>query len=473
MRCDRCGAEISFPELHGPNLCTPIEEPAPESPKPMSLAEIVAAFENAKNADEVFALLKDTDAPADPIDQQLIRYKLKPVFEHWKITVGAIDQWFKVKDAERVETEIQFPHHPPHPHPVNGAELIADLEAYIARFVDAPPESILAACLWAMWTHVYDLFDIAPQLVMTSPTKKCGKTTLLRLVAAVSARRLFSSNITGPALFRVIEKYHPTLVIDEADNFATFNDELKGLLNAGHMRDTAQVTRTVGEKYDPKTFSTWSPKAFTAIGSLPDTIEDRSVLIVMRPIALGLRKERARNKVLRAAGDPIASRCVRWAQDNAFALRAMEEPDLPQLEDSRAADNWAPLIMVAELCGVKDRAIAAAVSLTGNEETSVAEQLLAHLKDVYGGESWMATKAILEALVDHEDGPWAKFWADDVHSDGGLKKASADLARRLRKFVPGIKATQKTVEGKQVRGYEREVFEDVWSRWLPPIPPTG
>ena len=410
---------------------------------------------------------KRRDAPVDPIDQQLVRYKLGEVLrERWKIPVKSIDEWLRVKAADRAVSAIVFPIHEPWPEPVDGGVLVADLEDYFARFAHATPESILAAALWTMWTWIFDLFDIAPLLVLTSPTKRCGKTTMLKLIGSVSARRLFSSNLTGAVLFRVIEKYRPTLLIDEADNFAKFNDDLKGLLNAGHERETAQATRTVGDDHDVRTFSTWAPKAFTAIGSLPDTVEDRSLRIVMLRKPADVKKDRARRRALRAAGDPLASRCARWADDNALALRTMEEPELEALHD-RAADNWAPLVMIAELCGVRERAEAAAVALTSGEEAGLGELLLAHVREAFGDQKWISTAELLEALVNRDDGPWSKWWADDVGHPDRVKKAYAGLARQLRKFDPDLKAQQRRTGDDRARGYEREQFEDLWRRWLP------
>jgi putative DNA primase/helicase len=413
----------------------------------------------------VFALLKETTPPIDPIDQQLVRFKLAEVLKRWKIPVRSLDEWLKVKAAERAMTGIMFPEHEPWPAPVDGAELVADLEAYFARFVHAPPESLLAAALWSLWTYTFDLFDIAPLLVITSPTKRCGKTTLLKVIGSVGARRLFSSNVTGAVLFRVIEKYRPTLLIDEADNFARFNDELKGLLNAGHERMTAQATRVVGDDHDVKTFSTWSPKAFTAIGSLPDTVEDRSIRLVMLRRPTDVPKERARMKALNAGGEPLARRCLRWAEDNAVAIRAATEPELEALHD-RAADNWAPLVVIADLCGVRTRAEKAAEALTTGAEVGVGELLLEHVREAFGDSDWVGTTALIEALVERDDGPWPKWWAADVSDPGRRKKVAADLARKLRQFDPSIKAVRSRAGDERERGNRRDQLEDVWKRWL-------
>jgi Protein of unknown function (DUF3631) len=468
--CPECGVGIEACDCAA--LVTPGEaaDDVVRAPEPMTIAEIVEAFEHAAGVDEIFGLLKETDAPLDPIDQQLVRFKLAEVLKRWKVPVRSLDEWLKVKAAERAMSGILFPEHDPWPDPVDGAELLADLEAYLARFVHAEAESIHAVALWILWTYVFDLFDIAPLLVLTSPTKRCGKTTMLKAIGSVCARRLFSSNVTGAVLFRVIEKYRPTLLIDEADNFAKFNDELKGLLNAGHERMTAQATRTVGDDHDVRTFSTWSPKGFTAIGALPDTVEDRSIRVVLLRKPSDVRKDRARVKALRAAGDPLASRCVRWAADNAVAIRGAEEPELPAIHD-RAADNWAPLVVIADLCGARDRAEKSAEVLTTGAEVGVGELLLLHVREAFGDRSRIGTTELLEALVARDDGPWAKWWAGEVGDPDRRKKAAASLARELRKFDPTIKAERKRSGDERDRGYDRAAFEDLWLRWLPPHVP--
>jgi putative DNA primase/helicase len=90
-----------------------------------------------------------------------------------------------------------------------------------------------------------------------------------------------ASSITTASLFRTIEAARPTLLLDEADTFAKDNEELRGVLNAGHRRDGA-VVRTVGEDHQPRQFSVWAPVALAAIGHLPGTVQDRSIIIRLR-----------------------------------------------------------------------------------------------------------------------------------------------------------------------------------------------
>jgi putative DNA primase/helicase len=84
------------------------------------------------------------------------------------------------------------------------------------------------------------------------------------------------------AVFRAIEAWAPTLLIDEADSFVRNNEELRGILNSGHTRDSAFVIRTVGDDHEPRRFSTWAAKVVCLIGKLPDTLADRSIEIPLK-----------------------------------------------------------------------------------------------------------------------------------------------------------------------------------------------
>ena len=81
---------------------------------------------------------------------------------------------------------------------------------------------------------------------------------------------------------RTVEKFRPTLLADELDTFIGRNDELRGILKSGHRRSLACVLRAVGDDFEPRVFSTWSPKMVALIGKLPDTLADRSIPIQMR-----------------------------------------------------------------------------------------------------------------------------------------------------------------------------------------------
>ena len=107
-----------------------------------------------------------------------------------------------------------------------------------------------------------------PHLFFRSLTKGSGKTTALHIVEALVARSYVAANITPAALFRVIEQYAPTLLLDEVDRYLAQDEVLNGIMNAGHTRRTATVTRLieVDGDYIPRKFNVFGDKCMAGIG---------------------------------------------------------------------------------------------------------------------------------------------------------------------------------------------------------------
>ena len=137
------------------------------------------------------------------------------------------------------------------------------------------------------------------------------------------------------------------------------------------------MLRVEGDQHEARAFATYAPCAIAAIGSLPGTIMDRSVVI-----DLARRKPDEKIEAFRldrtAALDEIARRIVRWAKDNADAIGALD-PDVPPGIYNRAADNWRPLFQIADVAGGDWPQRARAAALAGApdlDEVSRLELLL-------------------------------------------------------------------------------------------------
>jgi putative DNA primase/helicase len=352
---------------------------------------------------------------------------------------------------------LEWPTPEPWPKRVDGAELLDDLGAAFRRFVVLPAGCDAALALWVLHAHAFAASQITPRLALTSPERRCGKTTTLEIIQALTPRPLLAANLTAAAVFRTIELARPTLLIDEADTFLAAAEELRGVLNSGHRR-TGEVIRTVGEDHEPRRFSTWAPVAIAAIGKLPGTLDDRSIKVELRRRMKGEEVERWRAD-RPGQFTPLVRRMVRWAQDHHGGLAAAD-PAVPALLHDRAADNWRPLLAIADAAGGEwpDRArrTAAALSAVGAAEGR-REMLLADLKAIFdgaGGRDWLPTKTIIEELVAMEERPWSE------HSRGKPINPSA-----LRSLLEVFKVFSSS-NGK-ARGYRRDAFADVWTRYLP------
>ena len=99
----------------------------------------------------------------------------------------------------------------------------------------ASAEDADALALWTMHAHCHQAADVSPIQALTSPEKRCGKTRTLTLLGRLVPKPLPTANITAAALFRSVEKWRPTLLIDEGDSFLRDNEDLRGVLNSGPL----------------------------------------------------------------------------------------------------------------------------------------------------------------------------------------------------------------------------------------------
>src|SRR5215472_106741 len=128
-------------------------------------------------------------------------------------------------------------------YPTDTAQLLDDLTQTLNRFVILPQWAAQTLALWILHTYAFHLRDVTTYIGLESPEKRCGKTTLVTVLAELVNRPEVAANISSSAFFRTIEENPPTPLIDEADPLLPGNDELRGILNSGYSRKTAYVLR--------------------------------------------------------------------------------------------------------------------------------------------------------------------------------------------------------------------------------------
>lgn len=350
----------------------------------------------------------------------------------------------------------------PWDEPVDIGKVLKEIEALVAAHVIMDADSVTAVALWVAHTHVHDRFAVSPYLAATSPTKRCGKTTLMSIVEKLVYRPLTTCNATPAVIFRAIDKWHPTLMMDEAETYLNGKEELRGILNSGHTRSTAFVLRTVGEDYEPTRFSTWAPKVFALIGKLPPTLEDRSVLI-------RLRRKLTNDNVLKFSihSPPtnvidLRRQLVRWASDTSIGISG-SLPEAPKALNDRAADNWGPLLSIARDAGpawlAKAAAAALSTSLACEEDEDEATMLLYDLKSLFDGLGpVLPTVTIIESLVAMEERPWMDY-----------RFGKPLTARQLARMLEGFEVKPKKIRTSPtttVRGYHVAAFARAFASHL-------
>ncbi len=354
------------------------------------------------------------------------------------------------------------------PEPAQKPRPLGDLILYIVRAIDrqvmVPPHAAMAVALWIVGTYGFKGAFIFPRLVLQSAAPRCGKSTLLALIAALSSRPLKADSISASALFRLIARPSPpTICADEIDAYLGQNEDLRAVLNAGYERSGVIVRSELtsdGKTWQPRAFPVYCPVAASGIsgsghGRLPPTVADRSVIIKLEraaPRGLSGRRRPLRAEQIHMLKAQLTPELVAYEADVAAALAdgSASVAGLHQLDD-RACDNWDPLLSIAELAARGDpthaalveQAKAAALILSGGraDRTSVAEQLVMDVRTIvdaqrraactaWVGWAWTANRRgarpiearqvrtlpsafLVSELVRMEDRPWPEFGRDN------------------------------------------------------------
>lgn len=357
--------------------------------------------------------------------------------------------------------------------PGPAAQPLDELHAFLGRFVAYPsPHAHVAHTLWIVHAHLMDAWESTPRVAFLSPEPGSGKTRALEVTELLVPNPVEAVNVTPAYLFRKVgsEDGPPTVLFDEIDTVfgpkAKDNEEIRGLLNAGH-RVGAVAGRCVvrGKTVLTEEIPAYCAVAMAGLGGLPDTILSRSVIIRMRRRAAGERVEPYRRRVHAGEGHDLSDRIAAWA-DTVREAVADAWPTMPVGIEDRDSDVWEPLLAVADAAGGDwpDRARVAAVTLVSESKASTPSlgvRLLADLRDVFGDRNAISTEDILARLQRLDEAPWGELVA-------GKPLNARGLARRLGEY--GIKSKTVRIGEATHKGYRREDLSDAWSRYLP-LPP--
>jgi len=325
----------------------------------------------------------------------------------------------------------------------------------------------VAHTLWCFHTHLMDKWESTPRLAFLSAEPASGKTRALEITELLVPNSVAAVNVSPAYLFRKVgSEEGVTLLYDEIDTVfgpkARENEELRGLLNAGHRKGAVAGRCVVhGNCVGTEEIQAYAAVAMAGLGWLPDTILSRSVIIRMRRRHAGERVEPYRRRVHAPQGDRLRDLISAWASS-----ANVDWPKLPDVIQDRDADVWEPLIAVADAIGGDwparaRRAGIALIAEAKEADTSLGVKLLADIKAVFHvDEHELPSKLILDRLVDLPESPWG-----DIH---GKPLDERGLARRLRAYAIRPKTMRKGAT--TPRGYNRADFEDAWRRYLPPSP---
>lgn len=349
--------------------------------------------------------------------------------------------------------------------------LLEDVHAFLGRFIAYPSEHAhVAHTLWIAHTHLMDAWESTPRIAFLSPEPASGKSRALEVTEQLVPRPVQSINATPAYLFRKVSDPAgpPTLLYDEIDTVfgpkAKDNEDVRGLLNAGHRRGAFAGRCVVrGKTVETEELPAYCAVALAGLGDLPDTILTRAVVVRMKKRAPGEVLQEWRRREQEPVARALRERLEAWAA----RLSIDTWPTMPAGVKDRDADVWEALLAVADAAGGEwpQRARVSAVTLVTLARAgtpSLGVQLLADLRTVFGEAESLPTETILKALHSLEESPWGDLRGKPLDARG--------LAARLRRYEVRSGTVRDGLT--TAKGYKRADLWDAWERYLGP-PPNG
>lgn len=346
----------------------------------------------------------------------------------------------------------------PYHKPVAGSEIFGELYQMIDAFIFIDDGYKTAFVLWVISSYLVQDLDFAPHAWITAPERNCGKSTLLELFQRVVDRPFTMIAPTMATVFRIMDKYRPTLLLDEIDTNLKTKSEILGLINGGYSKVASlapRINTNKGNELD--LFNVYGAKVFCGIGTMQGTFASRAIRFnltrqppyAQKPLLNSLSLPLAKTELLK-------QKIKRWCEDNRQSVLDVDVKRLAM--DARINNNWQGLFKIAQVLGVYDKALIACQTVNKiTTEPTFNEMLLGDIKDKWQGQV-MTIRQIHTELVSDETLPWQSL-------NKGQPITVHWLGKQLRKF--DIHPTPKDlgkIQGIRVqgKGYDKAQFEKIW-----------
>ena len=352
------------------------------------------------------------------------------------------------------------------PETVDSAKLLGDLVKQIRRYVVICDDGTTAVALFAAMSWIHNAAAThSPILAATSSDPDSGKTTLLGVLGLLVPKPFRSAELTGAAAFRLIDREHPTMIVDEADDIFQRKKDLVHIINASWTRGT-RIPRGLPGQAGFHWYDVFCPKIIGLKGmKVPGTTASRFITIKMWP---RLPEETIEDFPFVDGPEfvEIRRKLARWAADNAVAL-SDAKPEQPPGFHNRLSANWRLLFAIADHAGDDwpKRARQAAVKLSQQHaEPSQGRRLLAALQEIYTNRVEIPSAEIVQLLAADPDAEWCEY-------RGRTPISQRQLALLLKEYEICPVVLHPTKRSDLSRhGYHRSQFKDAWARFLPAVP---
>ena len=155
----------------------------------------------------------------------------------------------------------------------NTRELVDLIQKTIHYYLDVDVFYETLASYYVLFTWVYDSFNTLPYLRALGDTGT-GKSRLIQVIGGLCYRPTFVSGAaTVSPVFRILDQYRGTLIMDEADfRYSDESADYIKILNTGYQRIQGTVLRSGDRQvgFEPEVFVVYGPKVIATRNRFKD-----------------------------------------------------------------------------------------------------------------------------------------------------------------------------------------------------------
>lgn len=227
-------------------------------------------------------------------------------------------------------------------------KLLAEIVGFVHRYAEVPEhwEEIIA--YYALMAWVYDRFTALPYLRFWGEPGT-GKSRLLQVAGHLCYKTIIvGAGMTTSPLFRLLDAWRGTFVVDEAELTSDASSEIVRIFNAGYMEGSPLIrSEAVGESFEARAFKVFGPKIIANRSRFRDAgLESRC--FTFQTVERSLRKDIPRQLPPQffTEAQELRNKLLQWRFEN----HAQVMPDESGLEglENRRAQIAIPLLSVSK-----------------------------------------------------------------------------------------------------------------------------
>jgi hypothetical protein len=263
------------------------------------------------------------------------------------------------------------------------------IRAFLHRYADLSESFEEIASYYVLLSWIYDAFAEVPYLRLKGDFGT-GKTRCLQTIGSLCYKPMFVSGAsTVSPMFRIIDAFRGTLVLDESDfRFSDERADITKILNNGIASGfpilRSEVTPT--KEFNPRAFAVFGPKIIATRRDFDDqALESRCITEVMSGLPPRADIPLSLPTTFEGEARYLRNQLLMYRFRNLKTIRPPIELREPGLE-ARVAQIFGPLLAIAEADDVRDRILASARSQSGSlkaeRSASVEADLLSILAEM-------------------------------------------------------------------------------------------